>query len=88
LDTVKPKLTLFGCASSGHLAYEEWSSRGLPVITNNQAGNIVLDIGSGQIHVYVENEKFAKSQGVDCTIRNAQGYVYLGVVPATAEVTA
>jgi beta-lactamase superfamily II metal-dependent hydrolase len=85
LDVVRPKLTLFGCASSGHLAYEEWSSRNLPVITNNQAGNIVLEIGSAEIDVFVENEDFAATQGVNLSIRNFQNYVWLGSISETAE---
>jgi len=78
LDTVQPALTLFGCASSGHLAYDEWSSRGLPVITNNQAGNVVMEITSGKIDIYVENEKFAESAELDCTIKNKEEYIYFG----------
>jgi hypothetical protein len=83
LDTVRPKLTLFGCASSGHLAYEEWRRRGLPVITNNQAGNIVLEISPNQIDVFVENEEFAATLDVKPEIRNSQGYVYLGAIRQT-----
>jgi competence protein ComEC len=49
LDIVQPKLTLFGCASSGHLGYDEWSSRQLRVITNNQAGNVVLEIARAKL---------------------------------------
>jgi competence protein ComEC len=85
LDTMRPKLTLFGCASSGDLAYEEWRSRGLPVITNNQAGNVVLEIDPGTIDVFVENEEFAAALNVNTAIRNSQGYVYLGAVTQTNE---
>lgn len=88
LDTVKPGLTLFGCASSGHLAYEEWRSRGLNVITNNQAGNVVIEVGSGRLEVYVENENFARARNADCTIQNGQGYTYLGWVKEAAQATA
>jgi competence protein ComEC len=85
LNTVKPKITFFGCAESGHLAYNAWHSRGLPVITNNQAGNIVLECGDGRIHIYVENEAFADSRECDPSITNAQGYRYLDTIAAEAE---
>lgn len=38
LDVVNPGLTLFGNAPSEHLAYDAWSNRGLPFMTNNQGG--------------------------------------------------
>lgn len=60
LDTLKPKLTLFGNAKSKHLAYDKWSSRGLAYVTNNQAGNIILDPDQDSyLRVYVSNFSFA-----------------------------
>jgi len=56
LNVVKPKLTLFGNASSEHLAYSCYS--GIR-ITNNQAGYIILDITPEKFVVYVKNEQFA-----------------------------
>jgi beta-lactamase superfamily II metal-dependent hydrolase len=85
LDVVKPKVTCFGCASSGHLAYNAWSSRELSVITNNQAGNIVLDCAGGEIRIYVENTKFARASGCDCDIKNGKGYVCYGSIAETKE---
>ena len=76
LNVLRPKITFFGCASSGHLAYNAWSSRKLPVLTNNQAGNIVLECGESRIDIYVENAEFAKACGCDLDIKNNQGYVY------------
>jgi hypothetical protein len=61
LGTVNPRLTLFGNANSQHLAYGAWASRGLEVITNNQAGYMVLDIDDGGIRIYVRNKSFAKA---------------------------
>jgi beta-lactamase superfamily II metal-dependent hydrolase len=81
LDIVKPKMTFFGCASSGHLAYKEWSKRGLPVVTNNQAGNIVLECADGQIDIYVENSKFAESAGCDLAIVNDLDYTFYQTIP-------
>jgi beta-lactamase superfamily II metal-dependent hydrolase len=60
LNTVNPKLTIFGNASSDHLAYDAWNNRDLPIITNNQAGYIILDITGSGLFVYVKNEKFAR----------------------------
>lgn len=60
LDILKPKLTLFGNAKSKNLDYQSWINRGLFKITNNQAGNIVLNIHDSEIRIFVENEKFAR----------------------------
>lgn len=60
LDVVKPKLTLFGNADSEHLGHSEWSKRGLAVLSNNQAGSVVLDTNSSPIKVYITNEAFAR----------------------------
>jgi competence protein ComEC len=62
LDILKPKLTLFGNARSEHLAYDAWNSRDLPIITNNQAGTVIVDLESDNEKgdVYVTNETFAR----------------------------
>ena len=62
LDTVRPKLTLFGNAPSQHLAYDAWTRRGLPYITNNQANCIITDFSQPYLPVYVTNETFARSR--------------------------
>jgi competence protein ComEC len=67
LDVVKPKLTLFGNASSEHLAYDPWNSRGLPIITNNEGGSIIVDFDNASAPVYCTNEKFARSELGDKT---------------------
>jgi competence protein ComEC len=85
LDHIKPKLTLFGNAPSEHLGYGPWNSRNLTKITSNQAGNIVLVMGSGAINVYVENDRFAASLGLDAANANSQGYVLLYTIPAHQE---
>lgn len=77
LDMVSPKLTLFGCAPSQHMAYDAWNRRKLPFITNNQAGNVVLEASRGAIDVYVENDRFASAAGGDPNKKNRQGYSYL-----------
>ena len=79
LDFVKPKLTLFGCAPSEHLAYDAWNYRKLRHITNNQCGSIVAE-GTNAIEIYVENEVFAATSGGDTNITNDQGFYYLYTV--------
>lgn len=61
LNTLRPGLTLFGCAESEHLAYGAWQNRNLQYITNNQAGNVILVPQSDGVHVYVENIEFART---------------------------
>ena len=61
LDVLKPKLTLFGYARSEHLAYGPWHYRGLPIVTNNQANCMVVDISSFAMRFYVTNEVYAKA---------------------------
>jgi competence protein ComEC len=82
LDVLKPRLTLFGIARSVHLAYDPWNQRGLDKITNNQAGNVVLDVVDNKMHVYVENDAYADSINSGDSSRNSQGYRTLGFLKA------
>lgn len=77
LDVVKPKLTLFGCAPSEHLAYDAWRNLGLNYITSNQAGNMVFETRADGLDLYIENDTFAEACGRDCSVRNSQGYAWL-----------
>ncbi len=79
LDYVRPKLTLFGCAPSEHLAYDAWNYRNLQHITNNQCGSIVAE-GLSSMDVYVQNRAFAERSGGDVYKTNAQGFYYLRTV--------
>ena len=54
VKVLNPRITLFGNASSEHLAYDKYSSLKL---TNNQAGSIIFDC-SDKLYFYVKNEKF------------------------------
>lgn len=57
LDVLKPRVTLFGNASSKHLAYSCYP----PLrITNNQAGYVVIDISEDVMAFYVKNYDFAR----------------------------
>jgi len=57
LVTLKPKVTLFGNASSKHLAYTKYPETR---ITSNQAGYVILDITPDHIEIFVKNYEFAK----------------------------
>ena len=59
LDVMKPKVTLFGNAQSKDLAYDAWNKKGLFHITNNQAGDIMLDFLSTGIEISVSHKTFA-----------------------------
>ena len=83
LDVVNPTLTLFGCAPSKDLAYDQWNRRDLVKITNNQAGNISLDSHSGGIDVFVENAGFASAAGGDLSRTNRLGYPLLYSIQKT-----
>lgn len=61
LDTLKPKMTFFGNAPSEDLAYSVWRSRGLPYITNNMAGSMIVDCDDN-MSLYVTNEAYAKDE--------------------------
>ena len=80
LDYAKPKLTLFGCASSQHLAYDAWNYRNLTHITNNQCGCIVAE-GYSTMEIYAENKTFVeKCPSGNVNKTNNQGFYFLGTV--------
>ena len=60
LDTLTPTLTFFGNARSEHLAYSAWRSRGLSIVTNNQANCMVVDASSRPMVLYVSHENYAR----------------------------
>ena len=60
LDTLRPTLTFFGNARSEHLAYSAWNSRGLSIVTNNQANCMVVDASSKPMELYVTHEHYAR----------------------------
>ena len=56
LKTLTPSVTLFGNASSQHLAYNSYPNTR---ITNNQAGYVTIDISEDRLLVLVKNKAFA-----------------------------
>jgi len=82
LDVVKPKLTLFGCAPSGDLAYDAWNYRDLAHITNNQAGSITAECDDEGMDIFVENRNFAAAAGGEVYRTHWRtGFFFLGRVP-------
>jgi beta-lactamase superfamily II metal-dependent hydrolase len=75
LDVVKPKLTLFGNAPSEHLAYGAWNRRDLHYITNNQAGDVIIDTNGTEMQVYVTSENYAQRQN-HCTFYSSELKAY------------
>jgi len=57
LKSLTPTVTLFGNASSKHLAYSKYPGTR---ITNNQAGYVIMDITTQRIQFFVKNFEFAK----------------------------
>lgn len=49
-------------------------------LTNNQAGNVILDAVSSGIDVYVENREFAETFKAFDAVRTLQGCFYIGQV--------
>ena len=84
LDTLNPGLTLFGCADSDHLAYEPYSSRKLLKITNNQAGNVVMEPHSKGIDIYVENKKFGETFKTHDANKTCCGSYFIGTLAKPA----
>jgi beta-lactamase superfamily II metal-dependent hydrolase len=82
LDTVRPKLTLIGCAPSDYIDDSQWRNRELDYITSNQCGNVVLQANHSKIVVWVQNIDFAVSRGFKMGVRNDQGYAYCGTIDA------
>jgi competence protein ComEC len=81
LDVVNPALTLFGNADSEYLAYSAYSNRSLPIITNNQAGCVLVDAEENPMQVYVMNEDYAKKANAHTFASSLYaGYYYWGLV--------
>ncbi len=78
LDVVNPKLTFFGYAESEHLAYNAWHSRGLPIITNNQAGSMIIDVVDDKMKLHVTHRPFAERQNPSTTLDNRLQAYYCG----------
>ena len=75
LDIMKPKYTLMGNAISKYLAYDEWNRRKMEHFTNNQVGDVLIEIDDGVLNMYITNKLFAekyvqKNYGCDAVHHN------------------
>ena len=57
LNTLKPRVTLFGNASSEHLAYNSYPNIR---ITNNQAGYVIIEVTKDEITFYAKHYEFVR----------------------------
>lgn len=80
LDVVNPALTFFGNARSEHLAYGAWSSRGLPIVTNNEANCMVVDTNTNPLELYVSNKEFAESRNKYTYYSDVHKGYYVGTI--------
>lgn len=80
LGTLTPTLTFFGNARSEHLAYSAWSSRGLSIVTNNQANCMVVDANSTPMTLYVTHENYARRVNADTYFSESFKGWYVGPI--------
>ncbi len=80
LDTLTPTLTFFGNARSEHLAYGAWRSRGLSIITNNQANCMVVDASTKPMTLYVTHEAFARTVNAGTFLSETFKAWYIGSI--------
>ena len=80
LDTLTPTLTFFGNARSEHLAYKAWASRGLSIVTNNQANCMVVDARTDLMTLYVTHENFARRVNSSTYYSESFNAWYVGLI--------
>lgn len=83
LDVLKPKMTFFGNAPSKDLAYSAWRCRDLPYITNNMAGNMVVDCDNN-MQLYVSNESYARDENSSTFYKEDYGWYVKQIVSNTS----
>jgi hypothetical protein len=63
------------------ITYSAFNYRGLPIITNNQAGCILVDAETTPMKVYVTNEAYAKKINANAYgLSTYPGYYYWGLI--------
>lgn len=58
LDTMKPRVTFFGNGKSSEMAYNEWTRRGLTKFTNNQTGDLLVELSPQRFTIYASYKTF------------------------------
>lgn len=67
LNLLNPKLAILGSAPSKHKNYDAFHDRNIPLITNNEAGNIIFEISGQNISIKCQNKQLheiLKSKGL------------------------
>ena len=80
LDTLTPTLTFFGNARSEHLAYNAWHTRGLSIVTNNQANCMVVDATTTPMTLYVTHEALARRVNTSTYYNESFKAWYVGLI--------
>ena len=60
LKLLNPKLAVLGSAPSEHKNYDAFYNRNIPIITNDEAGNIVFNITPSKIQITCDNNRTLK----------------------------
>ena len=81
LRIMRPKLSLIGNAQSEHLNYDAYNRYSERTLTNNQAGNVVIQKLNGSWYVLITNKAYAEDETdlgrlYECTIAD-RPYYYL-----------
>ncbi len=80
LSKVKPRVTLFGCGPSEHMAYDAWRNRNLYYIPGNKSGTVVVDASGTQMHIYAKKERFARDRNANTFYSDQHRAWWLGFV--------
>ena len=80
LDHVKPKLTIFGRASSDYLGYDAWKNRNLHVVTRPSVGSVIAKLNLFDIDIYVTRRQFNKPYRKSMTDCLFHGGFYWGSI--------
>lgn len=60
LDFLNPKLAVLGSAPSEHKNYDAFHKRNIPIITNDEAGNIIFNITPSKIRITCDDDRTLK----------------------------
>ncbi len=78
LDDMNPKIVIIGEAPSENLNYYD----GFNTITQNSAGDIVLDCTSNKTHIFVGSSAYSVNFLTNEYLSDSNGYYYIGTLQA------
>ena len=76
LAVLLPKIIVIGEAPAEHLNYYA----GYDTITQNSAGDIMVDCGVGQVDIYVSSDSYKVDCLEDYSLSDAHGGYYIGTL--------